>query len=66
MGYCQLSVGPCRSAYHNCIPKVDVAPACKNGGMSGLVSIETVVLRRCGVGTNVWFINRVDKVNWPP
>ena len=26
----------------------------------GLVSKETAVLRRWGVETNVWFINRVD------
>ena len=25
----------------------------------GLVSEETAVLRRCGVGTNVWFMSRV-------
>ena len=29
------------------------------GGGEGLVSKETVVLHRCGVETNVWFINRV-------
>ena len=29
-------------------------------GDGGVVSIETVVLRRWGVETNVWFINRVD------
>ena len=28
--------------------------------LRGLVSIETVVLRRWGVETNVWFINKVD------
>ena len=30
-----------------------------------LVSMETVVLNRWAVETNVWFINRVDKVIWP-
>ena len=29
----------------------------------GLVFKEIVVLRRWGVETNVWFINRVDKSN---
>ena len=33
-----------------------------NGWVRGLVSIETVVLRRWGVETNVWFIHGVDKV----
>ena len=31
-----------------------------------LVSTETVVVRRWGVETNVWFINKVDEVSWPP
>ena len=32
----------------------------------GLVSKETVVRRQWGADTNVWFINRVDKIIWPP
>ena len=32
----------------------------------GLVSKETVLLRRWGVETNVWFIKKVDEVIWSP
>ena len=35
--------------------------------MKGVVSKETVVLRRWGSSTQKFgFINGVDKVNWPP
>ena len=35
--------------------------------MKGVVSKEIVVLHRWGSSIKkIWFINRVDNVNWPP
>ena len=49
-------------SHHCAIP----APTMDKGMKKGLVSIETVVLRRWRVETNVWFINKVDNVIWSP
>ena len=45
-------------AVNKCHPTADI--------LRGYFAKETVVLRRRGVETNVWFINRVEKVIWPP
>ena len=53
----------------NCFVKLglvtNLANSC-NEKPKGLVSKETVLLRRWGVERNVWFIKKVDEVIWPP